>query len=56
MQLGGKGFGEPLTFDNAYFTSLLAKPWLDKANTMRDMIGIPSDKVRWPSTSHALVM
>lgn len=29
-QLGNKGFGEPLAFDNTYYKSLLAKPWLNK--------------------------
>jgi L-ascorbate peroxidase len=40
---GGKGFGDAATFDNAYYTSLLAKPWLDKTNPMWDHIGLPSD-------------
>lgn len=25
--LGGKGFGNPVVFDNAYFKILLEKPW-----------------------------
>jgi len=25
--LGGKGFGSPVVFDNAYFKILLEKPW-----------------------------
>lgn len=37
--LGGKGFGDPVTFDNAYYTSLLAKPWLNPNDPMADMIG-----------------
>ncbi|KIZ04422.1 hypothetical protein MNEG_3533 [Monoraphidium neglectum] len=41
--IGGKGFGDAATFDNAYYTSLLAKPWLDKTNPMWDHIGLPSD-------------
>ena len=44
-QLGNKGFGEPLTFDNTYYTALLAKPWEDPGNEMRSMIGLPSDHV-----------
>ena len=42
---GGKGFGDPVTFDNAYFTALLAKPWLNTADPMASMIGLPSDHV-----------
>ncbi|KAI8472771.1 MAG: heme peroxidase [Monoraphidium minutum] len=41
--IGGKGFGDAATFDNAYYTALLAKPWLDKTNPMWDHIGLPSD-------------
>lgn len=41
--IGGKGFGDPVTFDNAYYTSLLAKPWLNPNDPMADMIGLPSD-------------
>ncbi len=33
-QLGNKGFGEPLLFDNTYFRTLLAKPWADPTNEM----------------------
>ncbi|CAI5480259.1 unnamed protein product [Closterium sp. Yama58-4] len=42
--LGGKGFGDPTTFDNSYYSILLTKPWLDTRNSMADMIGLPSDK------------
>lgn len=45
MSSGGKGFGDPVTFDNAYYTSLIAKPWLNKNDPMADMIGLPSDHV-----------
>ncbi len=44
-QLGNKGFGEPLTFDNAYYPALLAKPWADPAKPMGNMIGLPTDRV-----------
>ena len=43
MQLGSKGYGEPLVFDNAYYTALLEKPWEDASNSMASMIGLPSD-------------
>jgi L-ascorbate peroxidase len=43
--LGGKGFGDPVTFDNAYYTALLAKPWLNPKDDMASMIGLPSDHV-----------
>jgi hypothetical protein len=36
---GGKGFGDPVTFDNAYYTALLAKPWLNPNDSMASMIG-----------------
>lgn len=45
MQLGNKGFGEPLKFDNVYYKELLKKPWADPSNDMASMIGLPSDKV-----------
>jgi L-ascorbate peroxidase len=45
LQLGNKGFGEPLSFDNAYFVSLLRKPWDDKSDPMGPMIGLQSDHV-----------
>lgn len=34
-----------MTFDNAYYTALLQKPWNDKSNSMATMIGLPSDHV-----------
>jgi L-ascorbate peroxidase len=40
---GGKGFGDPVTFDNAYYTGLLAKPWAEPNNPMADHVGLPSD-------------
>ncbi|GAX83796.1 hypothetical protein CEUSTIGMA_g11221.t1 [Chlamydomonas eustigma] len=43
--IGGKGFGAPDVFDNAYYKSLLARPWLDKTDPMAPMIGLPSDHV-----------
>jgi len=46
-QLGAKGFGDPVTFDNAYYTALQSKPWTGApADSMAAMIGLPSDKVR----------
>ena len=42
--LGGKGFGEPLEFDNVYYKTLLEKPW-ESSDSMKQMIGIPSDRV-----------
>ena len=39
VQLGGKGFGEPLTFDAAYYKTLLQKPWADPKAEMGSMIG-----------------
>lgn len=46
MQLGSKGFGDPLTFDNAYYTALLQKPWAaPNADSMAKMVGLPSDHV-----------
>ena len=46
LQLGSKGFGDPLTFDNAYYTALLKKPWAaPNADSMAQMIGLPSDHV-----------
>ena len=44
VQLGGKGFGDALTFDNAYYKALLTKPWESK-DAMAQMIGLPSDHV-----------
>ena len=43
--LGSKGYGDPLTFDNVYYTALLKKPWENKKDKMASMIGIPSDHV-----------
>lgn len=45
VQLGNKGFGDPVTFDNAYYTALLEKPWNDASNSMASMIGLPSDHI-----------
>ena len=42
---GGKGFGAPDVFDNAYYTALLRRPWLDTKDGMASMIGLPSDHV-----------
>lgn len=39
LQLGTKGFGDPVTFDNAYYQSLLRKPWENKSDGMAAMIG-----------------
>ncbi|XP_038885450.1 putative L-ascorbate peroxidase 6 isoform X1 [Benincasa hispida] len=40
--IGGKGFGSPVVFDNAYFKILLEKPWSSNGG-MSSMIGLPSD-------------
>lgn len=45
LQLGNKGFGDPVTFDNEYFKALQQRPWEDKSNSMAAMIGLPSDHV-----------
>ena len=46
MQLGNKGFGEPLTFDNTYYKTLETKPWAGpNPPEMAKMIGLPSDHV-----------
>ncbi|KAK1307424.1 putative L-ascorbate peroxidase 6 [Acorus calamus] len=42
--LGGKGFGNPNTFDNIYFKILLEKPWTT-SDAMTKMVGLPSDHV-----------
>ena len=47
--IGGKGFGAPLSFDAAYYRTLLARPWADasatpEARAMAEHIGLPSDK------------
>jgi L-ascorbate peroxidase len=47
--IGGKGFGDAYTFDNAYYVTLVADPWhkpdmtKDEAE-MAEHIGLPSDK------------
>ncbi|XP_076952986.1 putative L-ascorbate peroxidase 6 [Bidens hawaiensis] len=41
--LGSKGFGNPITFDNAYYKVLLEKPWLSSGG-MTSMVGLPSDR------------
>ncbi|KAG2430144.1 hypothetical protein HXX76_010243 [Chlamydomonas incerta] len=43
--LGSKGFGDPVTFDNAYYVELLKKPWGNTKDPMASMIGLPSDHV-----------
>jgi L-ascorbate peroxidase len=43
--LGNKGFGDPVTFDNQYYRSLLAKPWDKPNDEMAAMIGLASDHV-----------
>jgi len=43
--LGTKGFGDPVTFDNSYYTTLLARPWDDPKTPMPTMIGLPSDRM-----------
>ncbi|CAH8360718.1 unnamed protein product [Eruca vesicaria subsp. sativa] len=45
--IGSKGFGDPFTFDNAYYKILLQKPWSSTTSKMTSMVGLPSD--------HALV-
>ena len=35
--IGGKGFGDPVTFDNAYYTTLLARPWADPNASKEDL-------------------
>ena len=43
--LGAKGFGDPVTFDGAYYKTLLAAPWAAAGATEMDShIGLPSDK------------
>ena len=42
--LGSKGFGDPLTFDNTYYKTLLEAPWAQPgADEMASHIGLPSD-------------
>lgn len=38
--IGGKGFGSPVVFDNAYFKILLEKPWSSKGNQSHNSIFI----------------
>jgi L-ascorbate peroxidase len=40
--IGGKGFGDPLTFDNAYYSTLLAAPWRADPGSH---IGLISDRL-----------
>lgn len=44
--LGSKGFGDPVVFDNSYYTILLQKPWMAATggNSMSGMIGLPTDR------------
>lgn len=42
--LGSKGFGDPVTFDNEYYKTLLEAPWAKPgADEMASHIGLPSD-------------
>ena len=41
--IGGKGFGEPLKFDNTYFVTLLRAPWDEPGNGEASHIGLESD-------------
>ena len=42
--LGGKGFGDPATFDNSYYKALLERPWEGAPEGSNNaMIGIPTD-------------
>ena len=45
--IGGKGFGEPLRFDNSYFKTLLAAPWGDPRSPAAEQshIGLASDRL-----------
>ncbi|KAK9862530.1 hypothetical protein WJX84_005324 [Apatococcus fuscideae] len=43
--LGSKGFGDPVTFDNTYYQTLLKKPWKNPLLYMGNMIGLASDHV-----------
>ena len=45
--IGGKGFGEPLRFDNSYFKTLLAAPWGDPRSPGAEQshIGLSSDRL-----------
>ena len=47
--IGGKGFGEPYSFDNEYYKTLLKQPWADTTKTKEELdmashIGLTSDK------------
>ena len=47
--IGGKGFGEPYSFDNEYYKTLLKRPWADTTKTKEELdmashIGLTSDK------------
>ena len=47
--IGGKGFGEPYSFDNEYYKTLLKRPWADPNASkdeleMASHIGLTSDK------------
>lgn len=56
LQLGSKGFGDPVTFDNAYYPALQQKPWAGApADSMAAMIGLPSDKVSAQGRDGALL-
>lgn len=41
--LGAKGFGDPVTFDNTYYKTLLEAPWAHPKSEMDTHIGLPSD-------------
>ena len=41
--MGGKGYGDPLVFDNSYFKALLERPWESKTDKMSQMVGIATD-------------
>ncbi|KAI7836016.1 hypothetical protein COHA_010100 [Chlorella ohadii] len=43
--LGSKGYGDPVTFDNTYYKTLLDKPWERVSADMAAHIGIPTDHV-----------
>ena len=44
FQLGAKGFGDPVTFDNTYYKTLLEEPWAHPRDEMDTHIGLPSDR------------
>jgi L-ascorbate peroxidase len=39
LQLGSKGYGDPVTFDNTYFKTLLQRPWVGMPEDMAQHIG-----------------